>query len=73
MGRPTSRWLDEVNREARKLKIRMQWRRALHREDCRKLLVEAKTVHELLAVLVVVIMIMMMLKLYRTGFPLLEW
>jgi hypothetical protein len=46
------------------MKIITQWRR----EDCRKLQVEAKNVHELL----VVVVVMMMLKLYRTGFPLLE-
>jgi hypothetical protein len=42
VGRPRSRWLEEVNTHGR----RMWWRKDLHREERRKLLMEAKTLHE---------------------------
>jgi hypothetical protein len=45
--RPRSRWLDEVNTDARRMGIRMWWRKALDRKEWRKLLMEAKTVLEL--------------------------
>jgi hypothetical protein len=41
--RPRSRWLDEVNTDARRMGITMWWRKALDREEWRKLLMEAKT------------------------------
>jgi hypothetical protein len=43
VGRPISRWLDEVNTDVRRKGIRMWWRKALEREEWRKLLMEAKT------------------------------
>jgi hypothetical protein len=43
VGRPRSRWLDEVNADTRRMGIRMWWRKALDREEWRKLLMEAKT------------------------------
>jgi hypothetical protein len=43
VGRPRSRWLDEVNTDAWRMGIRMWWRKALNREERRKLLMEAKT------------------------------
>jgi hypothetical protein len=43
VGRPRSRWLDEVNTDARRMGIRMWWRKALDREEWRKLLMEAKS------------------------------
>jgi hypothetical protein len=33
MGRPRLRWLDEVNTDVRKMGIRMQWRKAVGREE----------------------------------------
>jgi hypothetical protein len=47
VGRPRSRWLDEFNTDARRIGIRMSWRKALDREEWRKLLMEAKTLFEL--------------------------
>jgi hypothetical protein len=43
VGRPRSRWLDGVNTDARRMGIRMWWRKALDRGEWRKLLMEAKT------------------------------
>jgi hypothetical protein len=45
--RPRSRWLDEVNTDARRMGIRMWCRKASNREEWRKLLMEAKTLLEL--------------------------
>jgi hypothetical protein len=47
VGRPRSRWLDEVYTDARRMGIRMWWRKALEREEWWKHLIEAKTMHEL--------------------------
>jgi hypothetical protein len=47
LGRPGSRWLEEVNIDARRMEIRMLWPKALDREEWRKLLMEAKTQHEM--------------------------
>jgi (p)ppGpp synthase/HD superfamily hydrolase len=47
VGRPRSRWLDEVNTDDRRTGIRMWLRKASDREEWRKLLMEAKSVHEL--------------------------
>jgi hypothetical protein len=44
-GRSKSRCLDEVNGDARKLGIRMWWKRVLVREGWRKLLLEVKAFH----------------------------
>jgi hypothetical protein len=43
VGRPRSRWQDEVNTDARI----MWWRKTLDREEWRKLLMETKTLPEL--------------------------
>jgi hypothetical protein len=43
VGRPRSRRLDEVNTDARRKGIRTWWRKALEREEWRKLLMEAMT------------------------------
>jgi hypothetical protein len=47
VGRPRSRWLDEVNTYARKMGIRMWWGKVLGREEWRKLLMEANTLLEM--------------------------
>jgi hypothetical protein len=47
VGRSRSRWLDEVNTDARRMVIRMWWRKALDTEEWRKLLMQAKTLLEL--------------------------
>jgi hypothetical protein len=44
VGRPRSRWLDEVNTDARRMGIRMWRRRASDIEEWRKLLMEVNTV-----------------------------
>jgi hypothetical protein len=41
VGSPGSRWLDEVNTDARSMGIRIWWRKALGREEWRGLVVEA--------------------------------
>jgi hypothetical protein len=43
VGRPRSRWLNEINTDARRMGIRLWWRKASDREEWRKLLMEAKT------------------------------
>jgi (p)ppGpp synthase/HD superfamily hydrolase len=45
--RPRSRWLDKVNTDARRMGIRIWCRKALDREEWRKLLMESKTLLEL--------------------------
>jgi hypothetical protein len=47
VGRPRARWLDEVNKDVRKIGIRRQWARALDREEWRTLVEEAKRLCEL--------------------------
>jgi hypothetical protein len=47
VGRPISRWLDEVNTDVRRMGIRMWWRKASGREEWRNLVIEAKTLLEL--------------------------
>jgi hypothetical protein len=43
VGRPRSRWLDEVNTDSRRIGIRMRWINAVDREERKKFLIEAKT------------------------------
>jgi hypothetical protein len=43
VGRPRSRWLDDVNTDARRMGIRMWRRKASDIEEWRKLLTEANT------------------------------
>jgi hypothetical protein len=45
VGRPRARWLDEVNKDARKIRIRRWWSRALDREGWRTLPEEAETLN----------------------------
>jgi hypothetical protein len=47
VGRPRARWRDDVGKTARMLGIRSWWATAVNREEWRKLLKEAKTLHEL--------------------------
>jgi hypothetical protein len=46
-GKPRARWRDEVGKDTRMLGLRSWWARAMNREEWRKLLMEAKTLHEL--------------------------
>jgi hypothetical protein len=47
VGRPRSRWRDEVGKYARMLGLRSWWSTAMNREEWRKLLKEGKTLYEL--------------------------
>jgi hypothetical protein len=47
VGKPRTRWLDVVNKDARKIRISGWWSRALDREKWRTLLEEAMTLNEL--------------------------
>jgi hypothetical protein len=47
VGSPRSRCLDEVNTDARRMGVRMWWRKDLDRGEWRNLLMEAKTLQEL--------------------------
>jgi hypothetical protein len=40
VGRPRTRWRDDVGKDARMLGIRRQWATAMNREEWRKLLYE---------------------------------
>jgi hypothetical protein len=47
VGRPRARWLDEVNKDARKTEIRNWWSRALNTEEWTTLIVEAEPLNRL--------------------------
>jgi hypothetical protein len=47
VGRPRTRWRDEVRKDARMLGLRSWWATAINREEWRKHLNEAKTLYEL--------------------------
>jgi hypothetical protein len=47
VGRPGTRWRDDVGKDVRMLGIRSWWATAMNREEWRKFLNEAKTLYEL--------------------------
>jgi hypothetical protein len=54
VGRPRTRWLDEVNSDARETGIRRWWPRVLDKGEWRRLLKEAKTLKRIVVLMTMI-------------------